>query len=106
MPIDISNKSRAAGATEFVRPLSHSPIGAMLDPDALLNREDTARALTEYGFQTAPSTLATKATRGGGPPYRLFGRKPLYRWRDVLEWAETRLSEPASSSSAHGARAA
>jgi hypothetical protein len=76
----------------------------MLDPDALLNREDTARALTAHGFPTAPSTLATKATRGGGPLYQLFGRKPLYRWGNSLKWAQSRLSEPASSSSAHGAR--
>ena len=39
-----------------------------------------------------PKTLATKASRGGGPPYRLFGRKPLYRWGDGLDWA-SRASE-------------
>jgi hypothetical protein len=77
-----------------------------LEDDALLARPDTARALTDAGFPVSPATLATYATRGGGPPYRLFGRKPLYRWGDALKWAQSRLSEPASSSSAHGARAA
>jgi hypothetical protein len=106
MSADISKESCVARPTEFVRPLSHGPQATMLDPDALLIREHTARALTEHGFPTATATLATKATRGGGPPYRLFGRKPLYRWGDALEWAQSRLSEPASSSSAHGVRAA
>ena len=37
------------------------------NPDALLTRARTAAALTEVGFPTAPATLATKASRGGGP---------------------------------------
>jgi hypothetical protein len=53
--------------------------------EALLTRKQTAAALTEAGFKTAPATLASKATRGGGPPYRLFGRVPLYRWANSLE---------------------
>jgi hypothetical protein len=43
------------------------------------------------------ATLATMASRGGGPPYRLFGRVPLYRWGDVLVWAEARLTAPRCS---------
>jgi hypothetical protein len=62
------------------------------NPNALLSRDQTAKALTESGFQTKPKTLATKATRGGGPPYRLFGARALYRWGDALTWAESRLS--------------
>jgi hypothetical protein len=62
------------------------------NPNALLSRERAAKALTESGFQIEPATLATKATRGGGPPYRLFGARALYRWGDVLAWAESRLS--------------
>ena len=42
-------------------------------PDTLLRRRDTAKALTDAGFPIAAPTLATKATRGGGPPYRRFG---------------------------------
>jgi hypothetical protein len=69
------------------------------DPDALLTRDHTAAALTEAGFPTAPATLATKATRGGGPPYRLFGLKPLYRWGDTIAWAQARLSAPRCNTS-------
>ena len=39
------------------------------------------------------------ATRGGGPPYQIFGRWPLYRWGDALAWAEARLSQPRRSTS-------
>ena len=69
------------------------------DPDALLRRRRTAEALTAAGYPTAESTLATKVVRGGGPPYQLFGRIPLYRWGDALAWAEGRLSAPRRSSS-------
>ena len=70
-----------------------------IDENALLGRADAAKALTAAGFPVSPATLATKATRGGGPRYRLFGRRPLYRWGDALEWAHGRLSEPVSNTS-------
>jgi hypothetical protein len=69
------------------------------DPNALLSRDQTAKALTAVGFQTKPKTLATKASRGGGPPYRLFGARALYRWGEALAWAESRLSAPRGSTS-------
>lgn len=59
------------------------------NPDARLTRERTAEALTSLGYKVAPKTLATKATRGGGPPYSLFGGRALYRWGDALEWAQS-----------------
>jgi len=52
--------------------------------DALLTRNATAAA-------TSPATLATKATRGGGPPFRRYGSRPLYKWGDALRWAQSRL---------------
>ena len=64
------------------------------DPDALLTRDQTADALTDFGYPVKPRTLATKAARGGGPPYRLFGPRVLYRWGDALGWAEGRLASP------------
>ena len=69
------------------------------DPDALLTRLKTADALTEVGFPIKEATLATKATRGGGPPYRRFGSRALYRWGDALLWAKGRLSSPRWSTS-------
>lgn len=67
--------------------------------DTLLTRRSTAEALTAAGFPVRPATLATKATRGGGPPFRRFGRVPLYRWGDSLDWAKSRLSPPMRSTS-------
>jgi hypothetical protein len=70
-----------------------------LFPSTLLRRTDCAAALTESGYPTSPKTLATLATRGGGPPYHKFGRTVLYRWSNALGWAEARLSPPRCSSS-------
>jgi hypothetical protein len=67
------------------------------NPDALLRRVQTAEALTAAGYPTAAATLATMATRGGGPPYQLYGRIPVYRWGSSLAWAEGRLSKPVRS---------
>ncbi len=67
--------------------------------DALLTRDKTAEALTESGYPTSPKTLATKATRGGGPPFHRFGPRVLYRWCDALDWAEKRLSPAMGSTS-------
>ena len=67
--------------------------------ETLLRRSETAAALTAAGFPTAAPTLATKATRGGGPPYQLFGRVPLYRWGNSLAWARGKLSPPRCSTS-------
>ena len=69
------------------------------DDDTLLTRDMAAAALTEAGYPVKSKTLATKATRGGGPPYRLFGVRPLYRWGDALAWAQERLSAPRRSTS-------
>jgi hypothetical protein len=69
------------------------------DPNKLMRRQPFAQALTEEGYPTSPATLATMATRGGGPPYELYGRIPLYRWGPGLKWAESRLSAPRRSTS-------
>lgn len=79
-----------------------SSYGAMTFPipddlNALLSRKATADALTAAGFPVAEATLATKASRGGGPPFRHFGRIPLYRWGDALDWAMSRLGPRVSS---------
>jgi len=65
----------------------------------LLTRDQTAAALAAAGFPVKSKTLATKASRGGGPPYRLFGPRVLYRWEDALKWAQARLSAPRLSTS-------
>jgi hypothetical protein len=68
-------------------------------PDSALRTNALAEALTKKGFPTAPATLATKRSRGGGPPYRRWGRIPIYTWGDALRWAQTRLGEPRCSTS-------
>jgi hypothetical protein len=69
------------------------------DPDALLTRDQAAVALSAAGFPVKAKTLATKATRGGGPAFQRFGTRPLYRWGSTLAWAERRLSAPLTSTS-------
>lgn len=70
-----------------------------ISPDVLLRRKQLADALTQSGFPIAAASLATTATRGGGPPYQLFGRVALYRWGNAMQWAEARLSAPRCSTS-------
>jgi hypothetical protein len=70
-----------------------------MDPETLLRRRPAAVALSNAGFPTAAATLATLACRGGGPPFRRYGRVPLYRWGELLAWAESRLSAPMRSTS-------
>ena len=69
------------------------------NPDALLTREQTGAALTAAGFPVKPKTLATLASRGGGPAYQLFSSRALYRWGTALSWAQARLSAPRRSTS-------
>lgn len=63
-----------------------------IDPDAQLTRRQTIKALDDRGFPIKESTLATMATRGGGPPFQKWGRWPLYRWETSHRWALDRLS--------------
>ena len=68
--------------------------------EPLLTRDQAAATLTAAGFITSKDTLATKAVRGGGPPFVKFGRKPLYKRGDLMAWAESRLTAPRSNTSA------
>jgi hypothetical protein len=62
-----------------------------ITPETLLRRKQVAVALTAAGFPVASASLATMASRGGGPAFRRFGRTVLYRWGEALEWAESKL---------------
>jgi len=72
-----------------------------LRPDTLLRRKVLAEALTAKGYPTTEKGLATKATRGGGPPFHKWGRFVLYPWGTSLAWAEARLSTARSSTAEH-----
>jgi hypothetical protein len=75
------------------------------DPNTLLTRTQTAHALTEAGYPTSPATLATRASRGGGPPFQKYGPRAIYRWGSSLAWAKGRLSDPVhTTSELHTAR--
>jgi hypothetical protein len=87
----------AITAGEWKPPAGRAPLN--LTEDILLTRADVASALSEAGFPASAATLATKAVPGGGPPYQLFGRRPLYRWGAALEWAKARLSRPVTNTS-------
>jgi hypothetical protein len=69
------------------------------DPNTLLTRPAVAEALSAIGLPLSAKTLATRASRGGGPPYRLFSRRALYRWGDVLDWAHASMTPPRRSTS-------
>lgn len=75
---------------------------ADLDPSVRLSRKQTADALSSAGYPIAEATLASMATRGGGPLFSKFGPRVVYRWADVLEWAQHRLSKPVRSTSELG----
>lgn len=75
-------------------------------PNELLTRLQAAAELTAAGFPTATATLATKACRGGGPLYRTYGGRALYRWGDLLAWAESHTSTPRRSTSEADAKQA
>lgn len=69
------------------------------DEDTLLSRAEVSARLGEIGFPVPVATLATMATRGGGPAYQRFGRHVLYRWGTARAWAVGRLSSPRSNTS-------
>ncbi len=70
-----------------------------LTRETRLRRSALAEASTAHGLPIKEKTLATMASRGGGPPFQLWGRIPIYTWGPYLDWAEGRLSEPRSSTS-------
>lgn len=70
-----------------------------LELDAIINRVRAAEELTRLGYPTSKASLATLASRGGGPPYRIYSKTAIYTWREVLEWARARCSAPRRSTS-------
>jgi hypothetical protein len=63
-------------------------------------RNDAAKFLTEdLGVKTAASTLSKLFCIGGGPKCRHVGKRPFYDEPDLIEWVESRITEPRRSSS-------
>jgi hypothetical protein len=57
-------------------------------PDDLLQRIDAAYALKFLGLRTSYDTLSQMASRRVGPPFIKRGRLTLYRYSDLVAWAE------------------
>jgi len=56
------------------------------------SREEAARFLRANGLRTTAASLATMATRGGGPPYFKIGKRCFYWQIDLEMWVEQRCS--------------
>ncbi len=51
----------------------------------------------EHGIIRKPSTLATYATKGGGPAFQKDGKFPLYTTQSLDDWVEAQLSPVVTS---------
>ena len=76
------------------------------DPKTQLRRQQASAALKEAGYPVETSSLEAMVVRGGGPPFRKFGRIPLYTWGETLAWAEGRLTAPRRTSAEAAAQQA
>jgi hypothetical protein len=75
----------------------------MSSTQALLRRKAAAIHVREkFGIPCAESWLAKLACVGGGPPYRLAGRIPLYAPTDLDNWATSRLSPAVKNTAEYG----
>lgn len=69
-----------------------------------IRRDPAGEYLKEtYGFGSK-KTLDKLAVTGGGPPYRLCGRIPLYTIADLDEWALSKIGPLMHSTSEYGAK--
>ena len=66
----------------------------------LLNRQQAAEYLSEFGLKISRQTMAIQAVRGTGPNYTLIGRKAYYSEEWLDEWLESQMT-PHSHSLAH-----
>lgn len=64
-----------------------------------LTRPEAAQFLQAHGYPVTRRQLEKLAWSGGGPAYRRFGRRVLYRPDDLLAWAHGKTSAPITSSS-------
>ena len=68
--------------------------------DRLLRRVEASKYIVEtYNVPCSPKTLAKLACIGGGPPFRLAGRFPLYPVSGLDEWAQSKIGPLVRSTS-------
>ena len=94
------NPSATEAPLTFARPPAYQTVDS-IPADARMSRKHIAQALNDCGFPTSEKTLATKACRGGGPPYQLYGKIAIYTWSKTVDWVLTELSKPARNASEH-----
>jgi hypothetical protein len=71
-----------------------------MEPQIFLRRKEASAYLRQtYGLERAPSTLAKLAVIGGGPPFRLLNRVPLYTAADLDQWVASKLGPRMRSTS-------
>src|SRR5262249_36410921 len=88
-------------------PETFAPPALTLDAipaDTKLTRRQAAKAFTASGVPLSKKTLSTKAWRGGGPPYHLFGKIAIYTWGTLEAWALPERGEPPRSEGKHRAK--
>jgi hypothetical protein len=67
--------------------------------ERLLDRNEAAEFLCRLGLKTTARALAKRAVVGGGPTYRKFGSRCLYKQSDLRAWFIANLSSPRVSTS-------
>jgi hypothetical protein len=71
----------------------------MIETERRRDTRQAAEFLTELGFKTAPAFLNKLRCVGGGPEFELFGRRPIYAEKALIEWAQARTTPPRRSTS-------
>ena len=75
--------------------------------DQLLERGPAEAFISDaLGVPIEMVRLDRAAQNGSGPPFRCWGRKPLYREADLISWATSRLTQPMIRSGNHGQQSA
>jgi hypothetical protein len=65
-----------------------------METNRFLDRAEAAQYLTERGLRVSKNTLQKWVTVGGGPTYRRFGHRAVYKSADLDAWAERKLTAP------------
>jgi len=71
-----------------------------MEPQIYFRRKQASKYLHDkFNVKREPSTLAKLAVTGGGPPYRLLNRVPLYTPADLDQWVASKLGPRMHSTS-------
>lgn len=68
-----------------------------MSDDRYLDRREAAEYLTDLGLRVSAGTLQKWVSTGGGPIYRRWGHRAVYRRSDLDAWAAEKLSRPAKT---------